>query len=36
MINRDLTFEFVRGADDKLTMRVRESGTLVEEAVSAP
>jgi Domain of unknown function (DUF3471) len=34
--DRDLTFEFVRGAGGKLTMRVREGGTVVEEAVSAP
>ncbi len=34
--DRDLTFEFARGADGKLTMRVREGGTVVEEAVSAP
>lgn len=34
--DRDLTFEFVRGTGGKLTMRVREGGTVVEEAVSAP
>ena len=33
--DRDLTFEFVRGAGGKLTMRVREGGTVVEEAVRA-